>query len=342
MSSPPATDIERSPWSVPRIFGDVPPFMAVPFVPALRDVAADAVVIGMPFDGVATYRGGATRRASQEIRKFSLLFGSYHLDWDFDAFESLRLIDAGDVDVVPGNTEASYGRLEARIREILGLGAVPLMIGGDHGVTYPAVRPIAAAAGCPVGVIVFDTHLDLAESFRNDRLTRASPLKRICELPNVDPRRVAVIGPKGARNLAEWTPLYRKLGITVFTDLEVQERGIAAVARAALEIAAPEDQPPYISVDIDSVDPAFAPGTNSPEPGGLTSREILIGVRLVAERGFIGFDVVEVAPEWDPPAGTTSVLAAKLLVEAIMALAAHRSGRAGSWRRATSPERTPR
>ena len=326
---------EHSPASVPRIFGDVPPFMALPYVPDLEHANADAVVIGMPFDGIATYRGGATRRASQEIRKYSLLFGGYHFDWDFDALASLRVIDSGDIDIVPGNARASYERLEAKIAAILGLGAVPLMIGGDHGVTFPAVRAVASAANLPVGVIVFDTHLDLAESFRNDHLTRASPLKRICELPNVDPRRVVVIGPKGARNLAEWTPLYKELGITVFSDLQVQQHGIAALARVALEIAAPDGQPPYVSVDIDSVDPAFAPATNSPEPGGLTSREIIIGVRTVAERGLLGFDVVEVAPEWDSPSGTTSILAAKLFVEAICSLAALRAQRTASWRAST-------
>jgi len=313
------------------MFGDVPPFMALPYTPALHGVTADAVILGMPFDGIATYRGGATRRASQDIRKYSLLFGGYHFEWDFDALELVSVVDAGDIDVVPGNADASYRRLETRMHEILKLGAVPMMIGGDHGVTYPAVRAVAAAAPHPVGVIVFDTHLDLAESFRNDRLTRASPLKRICELPNVDSRRVVVIGPKGARNLAEWTPLYKQLGISVFSDADVQRHGIQQIARAALDIASPDGRPPYVSVDIDSVDPAFAPATNSPEPGGLTSREIILGVRIVAERGLLGFDVVEVAPEWDSPAGITSVLAAKLFVEAIFSLAALKAKRVGAW-----------
>lgn len=332
MSKDTTPSIEQSPSAIPRIFGDVPPFMAQPYLPSLGGVLADAVFLGMPFDGVATYRGGATRRASQDVRKFSLLFGGYHFEWGFDAFEHVAVVDNGDVDVVFGNAAESYARLEARMQAILKIGAVPLMIGGDHGVTYPAVKAVSEHHARPLGVIVFDTHLDLAESFRNERLTRASPLKRICELPNVDPRRVVVIGAKGARNLAEWTPLYKSLGIHVFSDAVVQERGIRAVANEALALASPDGEPPYVSVDIDSVDPAFAPATNSPEPGGLTSREVIVGVRTVAERGLVGFDVVEVAPEWDSPAGITSLLAAKLFVEAMFSIAATKAGRVGSWR----------
>ena len=139
-----------SPADAAKIYGDVPSFMACPFV---RDIAAagpaDAVVIGMPYDGIATFRGGATRRAPQEIRKYSLLFGSYSLDWDFNAEDHARILDCGDVDVVPGDAAESYRRLEGRMAEILKLGAVPMMMGGDHGVTYPAVKAVAAHGGGP-------------------------------------------------------------------------------------------------------------------------------------------------------------------------------------------------
>ena len=323
-----------SPSQVPKIFGDVPAFMGVRFEPDLSEIRqADLVVIGMPYDGIATFRGGATRRAPQEIRKFSLLFGSYHFDWDFDALDRLQIIDAGDVDVVPGNTPESYARLEDRISSILTIGAVPIMIGGDHGVTYPAVKAVSEKVASPLGFLLFDTHLDLSESFNNDRLTRASPVMRICELPNVDPRRVAIVGPKGARNLPEWTPLAKELGITIFTDRTVQKRGIEAVVEEARAIASPDGAPPYVSVDIDVVDPAFAPGTNSVEPGGFTSREIINAVRLGCERGYAGFDVVEVSPDYDSRTGHTSTLAAKLIVEAICCMAAKASGNGRAWDR---------
>src|SRR6478672_7283981 len=168
-----------SPSDIPKIFGDVPAFMGVPFAPDLsRVMSADLVVVGMPYDGIATFRGGATRRAPQEIRKYSLLFGSYHFDWDLDAFDQVQVVDTGDIDVVPGNTAESYARLERRIGAILDLGAAPIMIGGDHGVTYPAVKAVSERSADPLGFLLFDTHLDLSESFNNDRLTRASPVMR--------------------------------------------------------------------------------------------------------------------------------------------------------------------
>ncbi|MEX0606410.1 MAG: arginase family protein, partial [Halofilum sp. (in: g-proteobacteria)] len=139
------------PSTVPRIYGDVPPFMAVEHVRDLATLQADAAIIGMPYDGLATFRGGATRRAPQEIRKFSLLFGGYHLDWDLNLFEHLRIADAGDVDVVPGDNAESYRRLRARMDPILARGAVPLTLGGDHGITFPAVQAVAESAGGPLG-----------------------------------------------------------------------------------------------------------------------------------------------------------------------------------------------
>ena len=326
------------PHGVPKIYGDVPPFMAVAHRKSLDGLAADAVVVGMPYDGIATFRGGATRRAPQEIRKFSLLFGGYNFDWDMDVLQALEVCDIGDIDVVPGDNAASYARLEARVAEICRAGAAPVMFGGDHGVTYPAVKAVAehlaGNQGGPLGVIVFDTHLDLSEHLNDDRLTRASPVKRICELPQVDPSTVAMIGIKGPRNPPEWTPLYRELGMAVYSNQTVIDRGMAAVAEEALKRASPDGRPVYVSVDIDAVDPAWAPGTNSPEPGGLTGREILEGVRICCRGGFAGFDVVEVSPDFDSASGQTSLLAARLGAEALACLAAKKQGRQDAWKTA--------
>jgi agmatinase len=322
------------PADVPRIYGDVPPFMAVEHVPDPAVLTADAVIVGMPYDGLATFRGGATRRAPQEIRKYSLLFGRYNFDWDLDVAEHLAIADAGDIDVVPGDNARSYARFEERLAAILGRGAVPLSLGGDHGITFPAVAAVARHAPEPLGLVVFDTHLDLSEALDGDRLTRASPILRISELPGVDPKRIAIIGARGPRNLPEWTPLYRRLGISVFPMEEVERDGIEAVTEKARAVANADGARLYVSVDIDGVDPAFAPGTNSPEPGGLTAREIIRGVRIAARDGFAGFDLVEVSPDFDTVSGTTSVLAARLVAEALCCLAAKRAGRQDAWRRA--------
>ena len=320
-----------SPTNVPKIYGDVPAFMGVDYVPKLNDIKADAVIIGMPYDGISTFRGGATRRAPQEIRKYSLLFSSYNFDWDMHAFDHVKVVDGGDVDVLPGDTPESYNRLEKRIFEIQKSSAVPIMIGGDHGVTFPAVKSVVNKVGKPSGFLLFDTHLDLSEDFNNDLLTRASPVKRIIELDEIDQNRVAIIGCKGPRNLPEWTPLYKELGLKVYSDREVQVRGIENVTREALKVVSPDGKPPYISVDIDAIDPAYAPGTNSLEPGGLTSREIINLVRIASEHGFCGFDLVEVSPDFDVKSGITSTLGARIIVEAICSLAALRCNKKGAW-----------
>jgi agmatinase len=325
---------------VPRMFGDVPPFMAVEHAADLDRVAADAAVLGMPYDGIATFRGGATRRGPHEIRKFSLLFGRYNFDWDLDVFNHLRLVDVGDVDVVLGDNLESYRRFEQRLARLQARGAIPFSIGGDHGISFPAVKAVSEHHEAPLGLVVFDTHLDLSESFGGDRLTRASPILRICELRHIDPHRVAIIGARGPRNLPEWTPLSRELGLNVFPMERVEAEGIEAVADAARDIATAGGAKLYISVDIDSIDPAYAPGTNSLEPGGLTSREIIRGVRVAGRDGFVGFDVVEVAPDFDTASGTTSVLAARILAEGICCLAAVRAGRKDAWR--TAHRRTDR
>lgn len=323
-----------SPADVPKMYGDVPPFMGVEHVGDVERLAADAVIVGMPYDGIATYRGGATRRGPQEVRKFSLLFGRYNFDWDLDVFGQLKVADIGDIDVVPGDNVESYARFEKKLRAVQARGAVPFSLGGDHGITFPAVKAVAEHHGRPLGLVVFDTHLDLSESFCGDRLTRASPVLRICDLDHVDPRRVAIIGARGPRNLPEWTPLYRKLGISVFPMEQVEQEGIEAVTARARALATADGAMAYVSVDIDSIDPAYAPGTNSPEPGGLTAREIIRGVRVAAGDAFAGFDVVEVSPDFDTASGTTSVLAARLVAEALCCLAAVRAGRKDAWRKA--------
>ncbi|MBB6262217.1 agmatinase [Paenochrobactrum gallinarii] len=321
----------ENPRLVKLIYGDTPSFMATQYCPDMTDVKADVAIVGMPYDGIATLRGGATRLAPSSVRKLSLLYGSYNFDWDLEVFNHIHVVDAGDTDIVPGNNVESYQRLQAKISGIKKSGAIPFMIGGDHGVSYPAVKEAVCDIDYQAGMVIFDTHLDLAESYREDRLTRASPLKRICELPNIDPRKVCIIGARGPRNVKEWTPIAEELGIRLYTMSEVNKRGIHAVAEEALLIASPDGKAPYISFDIDGVDPAFAPATNSIEPGGLTSLEAIDAVRIVCENGLLGFDVVEVAPEHDNASQITSALAARLMAEAFATLAARKIGCGRKW-----------
>jgi len=237
--------------------------MGVPVLRAPEDLNGTIMVIGMPFDGPATFRDGATRRALQEIRRFSLLFGGYNLDWDMNTFEYVKVVDSGDVDVVTGDSEESFRKLEGQLSTALRAGAVPVTIGGDHGITYPAVRAVTQYFGEPMGILLFDTHLDLSEDLAGDRLTRASPVKRIAELPEIDPYHIAIVGARGPRNAADWTRLARQLGIRVFSMQDIEERGISTVVQEALSSVSPDGRPIYISVDIDAVDPTYAPATTA-------------------------------------------------------------------------------
>jgi agmatinase len=307
----------------PMLYGDVPSFLGMPVARQPSELqGAGAVLLGIPFDGIATYRGGATRLAPQYIRKFSLLWSTYNLSIDIDFAQYIKLMDYGDVDVVPGEEMESYRRAEERLSHILSVGAVPIGMGGDHGISIPMVRAVARAQKqTPLGVIIFDTHHDMIHDLDGNLLTRASPTRRIIELPQVDPRRVVIIGLRGPRNPEEGYKLAREKGITCFTMDTVDEQGIVAVARKALAIACPDGGRPYLSVDIDSFDPGYAPATNSPDPGGFSPRELIKGLRIVAERGFCGFDIVEVVPEYDNTGGITSTLASRIITEAIGCLA---------------------
>ena len=308
---------------VPKLYGDVPTFMGCPAVYVPDDLkGADIVIMGIPFDGVATFRGGATRLAPQFIRKYSLLWGSYNLSIDLDISRWVKVVDYVDIDVLPGNEVESYRRAEERLSHILKAGAIPIGIGGDHGITIPMVRAVARVQKqTPMGVIIFDTHQDMFHDAKGNLLTRSSPTRRITELPQVDPKHMIIIGARGPRNPEDGALLLKKLGITCVTMDEIDERGIEDVAQQALAVACPGGNRPYVSVDIDVFDPGFAPATNSPDPGGLSPREIIKALRIVTQYGLLGFDIAEVAPEYDTTGGITSILASRVITEIIGCLA---------------------
>lgn len=308
---------------VPKLYGDAPTFMGCPAVHKVDDLkGADAAILGIPFDGVATFRGGATRLAPQFIRKYSLLWGNYNLSIDLDISRNITLVDYGDVDIVPGNEAESYRRVEKRLSHILEAGAVPIGLGGDHGVSIPMVRAVAKTQKRKrFGVIIFDTHQDMVNDMQGNLLTRSSPTRRITELAQVDPRRTVIIGCRGPRNPEDGAILAKELGIVCISMDEVDEKGIEETTRQALAIACPEHDRPYVSIDIDVFDPGFAPATNSPDPGGLSPREMIKALRIVTKNGLLGLDIVEVAPEYDTTGGITSILASRIITEALGCLA---------------------
>jgi agmatinase len=232
-------------------------------------------------------------------------------------------VDYGDVAIVPGYLERSYAAIEAAVAPIVEAGVVPLLVGGDHACTLPHLR--ATRSRGPVAVIDFDSHTDAWDSYFGEKYNHGTWMRRAIEEGLVDVGRSIEVGLRGSLYGAEdWTSLRSELGLEYLTTEHVLAMGPEATAAAIR--ARVGDRPAFISFDIDVVDPAFAPGTGTPEPGGLSAHDALAIVRALRGIDFVGFDVVEVIPAYDP-AAQTSTLAANLAYEMLSLVALHRLGR---------------
>jgi agmatinase len=250
----------------------------------------------------------------------SVQFLTYNATLDFDVADALSPVDCGDCDVVPGNADRTFGHAQADIASIIDADALPVVFGGDHSVTIPVVRAVAARRTNP-GLILIDTHLDTAADVAGEELNHCCPITRAVDA-GFDPGHIALVGMSGWMNPRSEIAYCRERGITVIWLDEIWEHGTAWAAKRALEIAAEGTDGVYLSFDVDSLDHAHAPGTCCPTPGGLSSREAIELVRLTAARGLLGVDVVETAPSLDSTPGT-SLMAARIAVEA---MAAHARG----------------
>ena len=292
-------------------------FARLPFVRTLVDV--DVAVVGVPFDTGVTYRVGG-RFGPNAVRAASVMLRPYNANLDVKPFEILSCVDYGDVAIVPGNTERSYGAIEAAIAPIVEAGVVPLLIGGDHACTLPHLRATKALG--PVAVIDFDAHTDAWDSYFGERYNHGTWMRRAIEEGLVDVAHSIEVGLRGPLyDRGDWTGLRSELGLDYLTTEDVLERGPEATAATIRERVG--DRPTFISFDIDVVDPAFAPGTGTPEPGGLSAHDALAIVRRLTGIDFVGFDVVEVIPAYDP-AAQTAFLAANLAFEMLSLLAVRR------------------
>ena len=284
----------------------------------------DVAIVGAPTDDLVSDRPG-TRFAPRAIRAASCPPGP-HLEAGVDAFELLRIVDYGDAPVLPAAPERTHAAIEETVGEVVDADVVPIVLGGDHSVSEPNIRAVARRRG-PVGLIHFDTHTDTGREVFSVELSHGTPMFRLVEQGHVDGSRYVQIGLRGywpGPREFEWQ---RERGITSFFAHEVRELGIDAVAERAL--AAVGDGPVFLSVDVDVLDPAYAPGTGTPEPGGLTSAELLRACRLVAEQvELVGADVVEVLPTRIGSADVTAVVADRIVREILTGLALRR-GRGG-------------
>ena len=299
----------------PRFTG-IASFMRLPQVSNMDGV--DAAIVGIPFDTGVSYRIGG-RFGPAAIREASRLLRPYHVEHEIEIFDHLSVVDAGDLAVIPGNIQASYQVTVEGLRPILDAGVVPLAIGGDHSITLGELRAVAKRHG-PVGLIDFDSHTDTWDNYWGERYTHGTWCKRAIEEGLIDTRRAVQLGIRGSLYGSEDRGGARALGLHLIPTEELLQLGVDAVL--------PDVQqrigrgPVFLSFDIDFVDPGFAPGTGTPEVGGPSSRDALRLVRGLRGIEFVGFDLVEVQPQYDH-GEVTSLLAPTLLHEflALLALA---------------------
>jgi agmatinase len=292
-------------------------FARLPLVRSLDYV--DLAIVGVPFDTGVTYRVGG-RFGPNAVRAASVMLRPYNANLDVKPFDVLSCVDFGDVAIVPGYTERSYAAIEDAVSPIVGAGVVPLLIGGDHACTLPHLR--ATRSRGPVAVIDFDSHTDAWDSYFGEKYNHGTWMRRAIEEGLVDVAHSIEVGLRGSLyEAADWTGLRDELNLDYLTTEDVFALGPEAVARRIRERVG--DRPAFISFDIDVVDPAYAPGTGTPEAGGPSARDMLAVLRRLTGIEFVGFDVVEVIPAYDP-AGQTATLAANLAYEMLSLVAVHR------------------
>lgn len=281
----------------------------------------DVAILGAPTDDLVSDRPG-TRFAPRAIRSASCPPGP-HLEAGIDAFAELRIVDYGDAAVVPADPVRSHAAIEQVVGEVFDAGAIPITLGGDHSITEPCIAAIAERRGA-VGLIHFDTHTDTGREVFGVEHSHGTPMFRLVEDGRVDGSRYAQIGLRGywpGPAEFEWQ---RERGIASFFMHDVRDLGIREVTKRAL--AHVGEGPVYLTVDVDVLDPAFAPGTGTPEPGGMTSVELLWAVReLAAAVELVGADVVEVLPTGIGSADITALVAERVVRETLTGLALRRS-----------------
>jgi agmatinase len=284
-------------------------------------VGFDVAIIGAPTDDLVSDRPG-TRFAPRAIRAAGCPAGP-HLEAGVDAFEVLRIVDYGDAPVVPANPDATRAAIERVVGEVVDAGPIPVTLGGDHSITEPCISAIARRHG-PVGLIHFDTHTDTGSEVFGVVVSHGTPMYRLVEAGTVPGARYAQIGLRGywpGPDEFEWQ---RAQGIASFFMHDVRELGIREIV--ARTLAHVGEGPVYVTVDVDVLDPAYAPGTGTPEPGGMTSVDLLWAVREIAAHvDLVGADVVEVLPTGIGSADITALVAERTVRELLTGLAVRRS-----------------
>lgn len=309
---PPAANV------VPR-FAGVRTFARLPHVP-VPAAEVDAAVLGAPFDTATSFRPGA-RFGPEAIRSASVLLRPYHPALDVDVFGTLSLVDGGDLPVTPGNARRTAEQLDSALQPVTRAGIVPVVLGGDHSIVLGELRAHAAVHG-PIALVLLDAHADTWDEYFGEHYFHGTPFRRAVEEGLIDPSRSLLAGMRGplyARSDLEYP---RELGFEVIPGEQLVTLSPAEYGRRVRERAGAG--PCYLSFDIDVLDPAFAPGTGTPEIAGVQPREAVALLRALAGMTFCGFDVVEVSPPYDTPGQTTALHGAAIAYEMLALVALSR------------------
>jgi len=293
---------------MPR-FAGIRTFMRAPHTTDLSDV--DAAVYGIPFDTATSYRTGP-RFGPEAIRSASALLRPYNPALGVNVVEALSIVDYGDVPVSPGDVERTYGQVEEALAALVGRGVFPLALGGDHSVTLAELRVLASRHG-PLALVQLDAHGDTWDEYFGQRFFHGTTFKRAVEEGLIEPRASVQAGLRGSLYGAEDLDSARALGFAVLSCDQLRTLGPGGCASLVRERAG--SRPVFLSFDIDVLDPAFAPGTGTPEVGGLSTAEALGLLRALRGIELVGADVVEVSPPYDGPGQQTALAAANVAYE---------------------------
>ena len=307
---------------IPR-FAEIKTFMRLPYIKTVEDI--DFAIVGVPFDTASSYRTGS-RFGPSAVREISSLIKPYNLPHDINVSEYLSGIDYGDIPVVPGYIDESYKRIEAGLDPIVEAGAIPICIGGDHSITLGELRSISKIHG-PVALVQFDSHFDTVDSYFGNKYNHGTVFKRALEEGLIDVERSIQVGMRGTfYSIADLKDSI-DLGFKVITTYEMRKMGLKEVAKQINERVGTGKA--FLSFDIDFVDPAYAPGTGTIEVGGFTSFESLEILRELKNIDFVGYDLVEIIPAFDPSQITAS-LGSNIIFEFISIIALKKKERSNS------------
>jgi agmatinase len=297
-------------------FSGIKTFFQLPHVTDLQNNDIDFAVIGVPFDAGATFRTGA-RFGPQGIREHSMLLRPYNPGSDIAIFDYCSGIDYGDLPTIPGYIAESHSLITQSIKKVITHPLTPIFLGGDHSVSLPVLRAMADKHG-PLALIHFDAHSDLWDGYYGKKDTHGTPFRRAVEEELIDPGHSIQVGLRGPLYGQEDYKMTEAVGMALLSGPELHQIGInQTIDRIRQRVGGKKA---YLTFDIDFIDPAYAPGTGTPEVGGFTSYEGISLIRGLQGIDIVGFDLVEVLPAYDP-AHITSLLAANLIYEFISLLA---------------------